>query len=228
MARSISLPVLSKHRTQLIQIESLLFGQAGLLKRRFKEDYPRLLQKEFKYLKQMYKLPVIHSPVYFLRMRPGNFPTVRLAQLAALISNSTGLFSKIRDTQELQDIRQWFDVTANDYWHYHYRFDETSAYRKKNVGESMIDNIIINTVCPFLFAFGNYQQDERFKEKALHWLELTAPELNGITNRFTDLGIINKNAFDSQSLIELKKYYCDEKKCLECAVGNNLLKRISV
>src|SRR5205085_7046852 len=126
-------------------------------------------------LKKLYNLPFVHQPVHFLRMRPGNFPTVRLAQLAALFNNSSSLFSRIRDTQELQNIRQWFDVTANDYWHYHYRFDETSAYRKKNLGETMIDNIIINTVCPFLFTFGNYQGEEKFKEKALQWLELTSP-----------------------------------------------------
>jgi len=223
VARSIPLTILSKHKHQLIQIEALLFGQAGLLKSGFSEDYPRLLQKEFKYLKQMYKLPLIHQPVHFLRMRPGNFPTIRLAQLAALITNSSGLFSKIRDTTEIQNLRQWFDVTANDYWHYHYRFDETSSYKKKNLGESMIDNIIINTISPFLFAFGDYQQDEKFKSKAIQWLEQTDPELNGITNKFMDLGITNTNAFDSQSLIELKKYYCLEKRCLECAIGNNLL-----
>lgn len=121
-------------------------------------------------------------------------------------------------------VKQWFDVTANDYWHYHYRFDEPSAFKKKNLGKAMIENIIINTIAPVLFAYGNYHSESRWKQKALDWLEATAAESNSITNNFAKLKVENKTAFDSQSLIELKTQYCDKKRCLECGIGNAILK----
>jgi len=224
IARSLPLSVLAKHKSQLIQLEALLFGQASLLGKKYKEDYPKLLWREYKFLKGKYKLGPVHLPIHFLRMRPGNFPTIRLAQLAALINDSSHLFSKIKDAKSLKDIQQWFDVTANDYWHYHYRFDETSAFKKKNLGASMTDNIIINTVAPTLFAYGNYHDENKYKDKALKWLEQTSAENNSITHGFVKLSIDNKNAFDSQALIELKNEYCNEKRCLECGVGNAILK----
>lgn len=224
MARSIPVNVLAKHKSQIHQLEALLFGQAGLLDGKFAEDYPKLLQREYKFLKEKYKLKPIHQPVHFLRMRPGNFPTIRLAQLAALISESAHLFSKIKEAKTVKELSNWFDVTANDYWHYHYRFDETAAFKKKKLGAAMIDNIIINTIAPVLFAYGSYHDEQKYKEKALKWLEQTAAESNSITKGFQQLGIENKNAFDSQALIELKNEYCNKKRCLDCGVGNAILK----
>ncbi|MBI5858036.1 MAG: DUF2851 family protein [Sphingobacteriales bacterium] len=224
MARSIPVNILAKHKSQIHQLEALLFGQAGQLEKKFNEDYPKLLQREYKFLKEKYKLKPVHLPVHFLRMRPGNFPTIRLAQLAALINNSTHLFSKIKEIKTVKEIQQWFDVTANDYWHYHYRFGETSSYKKKSLGTAMIDNIIINTVAPVLFAYGNYHKEEKYKDKAMKWLEKTTAESNSIIKGFIKLGIENKNAFDSQALIELKNEYCSKKRCLDCGVGNAILK----
>ena len=224
VARSIPLNVLAKHKSQIHQLEALLLGQAGLLDKKLKEDYPILLQKEYKFLKEKYSLTKIHQPVHFLRMRPGNFPTIRLAQLAMLVHNSAHLFSKIKEGKNVTEVKKWFDVTANDYWHYHYRFDESSSFKKKTLGTSMIDNIIINTIAPVLFAYGMYQDENKYKDKALKWLESTAAESNSITKGFQQLGIENKNAFDSQALIELKNEYCNKKKCLDCAVGNAILK----
>ncbi len=226
IARSIPINVLAKHKSQIHQLEALLLGQAGLLEGKFAEDYPKLLQREYHFLKEKYKLKPIHQPIHFLRMRPGNFPTIRLAQLAMLIIESAHLFSKIKETASLKDVVKWFDVTANDYWHYHYQFDETSSFKKKTLGASMIDNIIINTLAPVLFAYGNYHDENNYKDKALKWLEKTAAESNSITKRFQKLGIENKNAFDSQALIELKNEYCSKKKCLECGVGNVILKAL--
>ena len=224
IARSIPINLLAKHKNQIHQVEALLFGQAGLLEKKFEEDYPKLLQKEFLFLKKKYGLSEIHAPVYFLRMRPGNFPTIRLAQLAVLITESSHLFSKIKEAVSVGEIKNWFNSTANDYWHYHYKFDETSAYKIKKPGMTMINNIIINTVCPVLFAWGNYHKDDNYKNKALNWLEAILPEKNSITKNFQLLGIENKNACDSQALIELKNEYCKKKRCLECAVGNAILK----
>jgi hypothetical protein len=224
MAGSIPLAVLAKHKNQIHQIECLLLGQLNLLSQKFKEDYPRMLKKEYRFYKKKYGLRPIASVPFFLRMRPGNFPTVRLAQLAMLVFGSAHLFSKIRDADSIREIRKWFDVTANDYWHYHYRLDEPSSYKKKRVGISMADNIMINTIAPMLFAYGHYHDEEKYKQKALRWLEETSAENNSITKRFMQLNVENQNAFDSQALIELRNEYCDRKRCLECSVGNAILK----
>ncbi|MGH2553001.1 MAG: DUF2851 family protein [Chitinophagaceae bacterium] len=225
IARSIPINILAKHKSQVIQIEAILLGQARLLDGVLIEDYMKLLFREYKFLKEKYKLKPIHQPVHFLRMRPGNFPTIRLAQLAMLINGSAHLFSRIREAKTVKEISNLFDVTANDYWHYHYRPGELSAFRKKKLGKAMIENIIINTVAPLLFSYGAYQDESKYKEKSLRWLEESDPETNSITNGFRSLKIDNKNAFDSQALIELKNEYCNRKRCLDCAIGNTILKR---
>ena len=224
MAQSIPINVLAKHKNQLIQLEALLMGQAGLLNEHFEEDYPILLQKEFRFLQKKYKLKEKHHPLYFLRMRPANFPTIRLAQLAMIIHESNHLFDTIREVQHCHDVEKLFNVTANDYWHYHYVFDETSAFKKKTLGKEMIRNILINTVIPMLYAYGYFNNKESFKTKALLWMEQLPSEKNNITKGYESLGIKNNSAFDSQALIQLKHEYCDHKHCLQCAIGNSILK----
>ena len=224
IAKSLPVSVLAKHKNQLQQIEALLFGQAALLNKEFTEAYPVLLQREYSFLQKKYQLQPVKEPLHFLRMRPANFPTIRLAQLAVLIQQSTHLFSKIKETESVKEIKKMFDVTANDYWHYHYRFEEAGSFKKKKLGVQMVNNIIINTIIPALFAYGHHHKEEMFKTRALKWLEEMTAEKNAVTNGFTALGIDNKNAFDSQALIQLKKFYCSKKRCLECAVGNKLLK----
>src|SRR6187455_758570 len=175
MARSIPVNILAKHKNQIHQLEALLMGQANLLNEKFKEDYPIMLQKEYEFYKGKYKLKQNTYTPFFLRMRPGNFPTIRLGQLAMLIHQSEHLFSKIKETVSVKDVKKWLDVTANDYWHYHYRFDESSSFKKKNLGAGMIDNIIINTIIPVLFAYGIYHKEEKYKNRAILWLyELSA------------------------------------------------------
>ncbi|MGB3005233.1 MAG: DUF2851 family protein, partial [Chitinophagaceae bacterium] len=142
------------------------------------------------------------------------------------VHESAHLFSKIKDTGNIKEVKALFDITANDYWHYHYRFDESSAFKKKKLGDTMIDNIIINTIAPVLFAYGHYHKEQPYIDKALKWLEQTVAENNSITKGFQQLGIENKNAYDSQALIELKNEYCSKKRCLDCGVGNALLKSI--
>jgi hypothetical protein len=183
-----------------------------------------MLKKEYLFYKRKYRLCPIDHPIHLLRMRPGNFPSIRLAQLAVLVKESSHLFSKIREASTVAEIKKWFDVTANDYWHYHYRFDEAGNYRKKNLGAAMVNNIIINTVCTVVFAYGLFHNDSKYKDRAINWLEDSDAELNSITKGFQQLGIHNKNARDSQALIELKNEYCTPKRCLECAIGNAILK----
>ncbi|MGZ8550232.1 MAG: DUF2851 family protein, partial [Chitinophagaceae bacterium] len=225
IARSIPLTILAKHKNQIHQLEALLLGQAGLLEKDFEEDYPKLLQKEYIFLQSKYNLQPIQLPLFSLRMRPGNFPTIRLAELAMLVHESAHLFSKIKETVPAKKIKQFFEVTANDYWHYHYQFDEASAFKKKRTGTAIIDNIIINTVAPVLFVYGNYYNENKYKDRALQCLEEIAAENNLVTGGFKQLHIGSKNARDSQALIELKNEYCIKKRCLECSVGNAILKQ---
>jgi hypothetical protein len=224
-AQSLSINILAKHKDQIHQTEALLFGQAGLLDADFAEDYPKLLQREYLFLKKKYNLSKIEGSMIFLRMRPSNFPTVRLAQLAMLVHKSLHLFSKIKESADVKSIKELLSVTANDYWHYHYVFDEPSAFKKKKLGEQMIDNILINSIVPILFAYGHYHHENIFKDKALQWLEQIKAEKNTITNGFTSLHIENKNAFDSQALIQLKNEYCNKKRCLDCSIGNKLIRK---
>lgn len=224
MAQSLSINILAKHKDQIHQTEALLFGQGGLLDAVFADHYPKLLQKEYLFLKKKYNLQKMEASMIFLRMRPSNFPTVRLAQLAMLVHKSLHLFSKIKESTEVKNIKDLLNVTANDYWHYHYTFDETTAFKKKKLGEQMIDNILINTVIPILFAYGHYHNENQFKDKALQWLEHIAAEKNAIIKGFTFLQVENKTAFDSQSLIQLKNEYCNKKRCLDCSVGNKLIR----
>ena len=224
IAKSIPISILAKHKNQIHQLEALLFGQAGLLENTFKDDYPAMLQKEYLFYKTKYKLKPIQASLFFLRMRPANFPSIRLAQLAMLINQSVNLFSIIKESKSLKEIKGLLNVTANDYWHYHYVFDESTAFKEKNTGAQMINNILINTIVPIIFAYGLFNKEEDYKNKALEWLEEISAEKNNITNAYTLIGIENNNAFDSQALIQLKNEYCNKKRCLECAVGNRLFK----
>ena len=223
-AQSISINILAKHKDQIHQTEALLFGQAGLLDAVLTEDYPKLLQREYQFLKKKYSLHKAEASMIFLRMRPSNFPTVRLAQLAMLVHKSLHLFSKIKEADAITEIKNLLDVTANDYWHYHYVFDETTGFKKKKLGSQMIENILINTVVPILFAYGLYHDEPVYKEKAIKWLMQIRAEKNTITKGFTVLQIENKTAFDSQALIQLKNEYCNKKRCLDCSVGNKLVR----
>lgn len=224
MAKSISVSILAKHKNQIHQLEALLLGQSGLLENEFSESYPLMLQKEYRFLKNKYSLQPINMQVHFLRMRPDNFPTVRLAQLAMLVQQSTHLFSKLKEMQSVSEVKKLLSVTANDYWNDHYVFDESSPFKKKALGKQMAENIIINTAVPVLFAYGHLHKETALKGKAIKWLEELSSEKNHITNQWSDLGVAHNNAFDSQSLIELKTQYCNNKRCLECAVGNSLMK----
>jgi len=224
IARSLPLNIIAKHKNQIHQLEGFLLGQAGLLDEDFAEDYPKLLQREYRFYSKKYQLKPLTVKPFFLRMRPANFPTIRLAQLAMLVYQSSHLFSKIKETDSLISVKELLNVTANDYWHYHYLLDEPAEYKPKQLGKQMTENIIINTIIPVLFAYGYYNKEERLKDKALQWLTEISPEKNTITQKWTTLKVPNQNAMESQALIELKNNYCNQRRCLECSVGNSILK----
>ena len=223
IAQSLPISILAKHKNNQIIIEALLLGQAGLLDRDFIEKYPLMLQKEYQFYQKKYHLKPIDGELHFLRMRPANFPTIRLAQLAQLISNSEHLFSKIKEARSVDELKKMFQLAANDYWHYHYVFEEETDYQVKKMGNRTVGNIIINTIVPIIFSYGHHHQEDVYKEIAIDWLEKISPEKNYITKGFEQLHFENKNAFDSQALIQLKNEYCDKKMCLHCAIGNAIL-----
>ncbi|MEO9209447.1 MAG: DUF2851 family protein [Ginsengibacter sp.] len=223
IAQSLPNSILAKHKNNQVVIEALLFGQAGLLDRDFVEKYPLMLQKEYQFYRKKYQLNQIDGELQFLRMRPANFPTIRLAQLAQLISHSEHLFSKIKESKSIDELKKMFQLTANDYWHYHYVFEEETDYKVKKMGNKTVENIIINTIVPIIFCYGHHHQEDVSKEMAIDWLEKISPEKNYITKGFEQLHFDNKNAFDSQALIQLKNEYCDKKMCLHCAIGNSIL-----
>jgi hypothetical protein len=217
--------ILAKNKLSLVKIEALLLGQAGLLQTSMIDAYAIMLQKEYQYLKQKYSLQQSSIVPQYLRMRPYGFPTIRLSQLAALAFQSSKLFSKIIDCKTYKDVMQMLTVQANDYWNYHYKLnDDDTTYKEKHLGTDMMHNILINTIAPFLFSYGIYKNKESYKEKALLWLEQIPAEENNITKGFRNILIKSKTAADSQALIRLKNNYCTAKKCLDCAVGNAILK----
>jgi hypothetical protein len=226
VARSVPLALLARHKSQLHQLEALLLGQAGLLNEEYQEDYAILLQKEYQFLRRKYELCPVHGQPVFLRMRPVNFPTVRLAQLAMLIHQTSHLFTRVKEAAQAKDIRLWLDVTANDYWHYHYRLGELTSFRPKKLGMAMADSIIINTIIPILFAYGHYHQEESLRQRVLQWLDDMPAETNAIIHGYRELGMQANTAGDTQALLELKSQYCNQRKCLDCSVGNALLKKM--
>lgn len=223
MATSVPVTILAKHKNQIHQLEALLLGQCNLLNGEYEDAYPKMLQREYHFLQKKYQLVKSTVLPHFLRMRPANFPTLRLAQLAMLVNQSSHLFSKVREMDDVQQVKQLLNVTANDYWHYHYRFDEAGDFKEKRLGNQMIENIIINTITVVLFAYGLYTKHEESKIKALNWLQQLEEEKNAITKQWMASEISNRSAFDSQALIELTNNYCSQQKCLDCSVGNKIL-----
>lgn len=224
LARALPYSVIAKHKDSILQIEALLFGQAGLLEKELKDDYPKKLKKEFQFLRQKFKLQPIDASLWkFMRLHPPNFPTLRIAQFANLIFKSAKLFSKMLEENSAKHIIKLFETETSEYWLTHYRFDKPSPKRKKTLGRDSINNIIINTIVPFLFIYGKEKGKEEFCDRALAFLEKLEPEKNSIISKWKSSGINAKNACETQALLQLKNEYCAKKRCLECSIGAKLL-----
>lgn len=224
LAASLPMQILGKHKNDLSQLEALLFGQAGLLTAKEEDAYLLSLRKEYDFLKIKYDLkPIDGSQWKLLRLRPDNFPHVRIAQFAALIHKSTGLFSKITENPDIQYLQGIFRVEPSEYWKTHYLFAHESHKSLKGIGQKAIEGIIINTVVPFLFNFADTRGNQSMKDKAIEILEKLPAENNVITRMWHETGIDCESAFDSQALIQLKKMYCDKRNCLRCRIGHKVL-----
>jgi hypothetical protein len=226
LAKSLPLQILSKHKNDLFQTEALLFGQSGLLNETLLgDDYYLSLRKEYSFLYKKYNLSGIESHLWkFMRLRPVNFPTIRIAQLAMLIHHSSALFSRILETENMDELRKLFSVKASEYWDTHYRFNKISEdNHPKVLGETAFENLVINTIVPLLFVYGDQHLDQKMKDRALLLLENLAPESNQIIKKWHELGIESRSAFETQALLQLKNRYCDCKKCLNCQLGAKII-----
>lgn len=224
LAVSLPLILISKENYSLQKIESLLFGQAGFLNQNFKDTYPENLKEEYNHLKSKYNL--VQNPISiwnFGKLRPRNFPAIRIAELAALLHKIPVLFDKIIQTESLEEIRKMFKINTSEYWDSHYTFDISSANKRKSIGENSIDVLIINAVLPAIFFYGHETAQFQYKELSLMLLEKIQSEKNSVVDKWKELGFHVKNAYDSQALLELKKNNCDLHKCLDCPIGNDIM-----
>jgi hypothetical protein len=225
LAESLPLKVLGKHKSSQFQIEALLFGQSGLLPEEAENYYENDLINEYNFLRGKFDLkPIASANWKLLRLMPSNFPYVRIAQFAHLIYKSSNLFSKFIEIEDPREVHELLDVKASPFWDTHYTFSKESKKREKKLGSSSVENIIINTIVPFLFVYGRYKKEEKFVDRALQLLQSCSAENNKITRNWKELGIAPESAYESQAVIELKNEYCAHKKCLNCNIGIQLLK----
>lgn len=224
LSNSIPYKILLKEKDSLTKVEALLFGQAGLLNEEFVDEYPNRLKTEFLHLNTKYKLgPLPKSLWKFSKLRPANFPTIRIAQLAKLLYNNTHLFSKILESDNTKAIKKLLETKLDGYWQNHFVFDKKSINRKKTLGKSTLDIILINSIIPTLFLYGKIKNEQKYKQRAIDFLTEISPEKNSIINKWKNLGFNVQSAFDTQALLELKSNYCDNYRCLECPIGNYIM-----
>jgi hypothetical protein len=225
LARQTPLQIILKNRGNLGTLEALLFGQAGFLDQQFKEDYPMNLSVEYQHIKNKYGLEGIPAYLWkFLRLRPGNFPTIRIAQLAALYYREPLLLGTLVDEEDAGKWKERFRISVSDYWKTHYHFDALSARSEKNMGDETVELILINTAVPFLYTFGTLHGNKKISERAVSCLSEMPAETNSIIRTFRYFGLECVSAVHSQGALELKKYWCDSRRCLECSLGQELLK----
>ena len=225
-AKHIPLRAVDKHRDNLFQIEAIFFGQAGILGDQDGDEYYLKLKHEYEYLAHKFQLtPMDVTRWRFLRLRPNNFPHVRIAQLACLYHRAYGLLSQLMEKTTLKEIRDLLRGGTSAYWLTHYAFGGCSPSRPKTLSDSSLDLLIINTVVTFLYAYGKHQGKEELCARATAFLEELKPENNYIIRMWDQCGLKVSHAGDSQALIQLKKEYCDRKKCLYCRIGYEYLKR---
>lgn len=225
LAKSLPLRCIQKQRNSHSQIEAMLFGQAGMLEEENDDHYYRLLQREYDFLRHKFGLSPMEDFVFKnLRTRPVNFPYLKVAQLAALWVRYDTLFSAILEARSTREIKKYFRIPPSGYWETHYHFRYASPRKEKTIGENALNILLINTVVPMLFAYGLHNKRPEYCERATRLLESIPPEKNTIVTTFYNAGITVRHAGDSQALIQLKREYCEKKKCLYCRIGFRMLK----
>lgn len=227
LAQSLPYKVILKHADKLLQVEALLFGQAGFLDDNGPDEYFHILQREYKILSQKYSLRqqrLNKVQWRFLRLRPANFPTVRIAQLAALLHKQKNIFSAIVEKDSHRALAAVFAAKPSAYWHDHYQFFKPADGLTAALGQEAVDNIIINTAAPLLTAYGRIRDEQALTDRTIDILQQIPPESNTITRQWESLGLKAKTAFESQALIGLYNNFCQKHRCLDCNIGSSLIK----
>ncbi len=223
IANSFDFSIVRKQQSKLLSLEALFFGQANVLEQDMQEPYYLELQKEYGFLKQKFGITNIGvMPLQFFRLRPANFPTIRLSQLANLYHLHQNVFSKVIKAKTKEEIYDVFAVTTSGFWDNHYTFGKASRATKKRMTKMFVDLLIINTIVPLKFSYARYQ-GKQIEDDVINLIQQMAPEKNGIVDAFNALKPISKTALQSQALIQLKTEYCDKNKCLHCAIGSEIL-----
>ena len=229
LASALPFRIIKKHIDNRFQVEALLFGAAGMLdeelfREAINDRYYTDLIREFRILSAKYSIQPIHGWVWkFSRLRPVNFPTLRISQLAGMLSVAGGLFSRILETTAIDDLKSYFEADASDYWDEHYVFGKLSRIQKKRTGGSATDILLINSVVPIIFVYGLLRNSTEMKERALSFLDQIKAEENVIIREWGEAGVRPSSAFESQALIHLRENYCRRRKCLECRIGTKLI-----
>lgn len=227
LACSLPYKLIVKHTDNLMQLEALLFGQAGLLENKLVDDYQRGLAKEYNYLKHKYglKKKIKSFQWKYLRTRPANFPTVRIAQLGKFLLRKEKLFTWLIELNSYKDFKEFCSLGLNGYWKSHYNFGVPGKTSINGLGAKSIENLAINSWVPLLFFYGRERDEIKFIDKALDILQQLPAEKNSKINEWVKVGVTAKSAFESQGLLQLVNSYCNQKRCLSCKIGVNLLKR---
>ena len=229
LVKAVPYKLLLKHAAKPIQVEAILFGQAGFLDIAVGDEYYKLLKREYEVLGRKYNLletKLKKSQWRFLRLRPANFPTVRLAQFAALVQRKN-LFSKILELEDYKSIVQLFSISQSPFWQQHYQFNKKATEVVHALGLASIENVIINSVVPLLAAYGRATDNSSYLDRATQILQQIPAENNTIIRMWKDVGYSSRTAFDSQALIELHNNFCLRRNCLNCNIGVLLLKQHS-
>ncbi|MBN1650143.1 MAG: DUF2851 family protein, partial [Bacteroidales bacterium] len=226
LAESLPLKKVLRQQKSLFQMEALLIGQSGLLEKHpFSDEYPIKLKKEYDYLEKKYQLIPLQGFLWkYLRLRPSNFPNLRIAQFAALLYKHQNLFSKNLEQVHLKDLKTLYKVAASSYWNTHYIWDKPSRKQLKILSDARINLLLINVILPFIFLYGKHRNKPDLMDRALNFMHLIPAEKNKICENYRSEGLFIQSAFQTQALLQLKRFYCDTKKCLNCPVGNYLLK----
>ncbi|MFO0321378.1 MAG: DUF2851 family protein [Bacteroidota bacterium] len=227
LAKTTPLSLLKKYADNPIQMEALLFGNAGFLDELLEEKYPKQLQNEFEFLKHKHHLIPLKKEIWkFSKTRPANFPTIRISQLVSLNAQRKSLFHFLESRPSLAQLKSFFDVETSAYFQSHFKFGNVGTLSIKKLGESSFNNLLMNTIVPFLFFLSQQNSMLEYQDYAFELLSKIEAETNTKTKEYVNLGIKPENAFESQALIQLYDSYCSPKKCLQCNVGEFLLKTV--
>jgi hypothetical protein len=223
LANSVDYSIIRKTQTNQITLEALLLGQAGLLEQDIEQTYYLRLKKEYGFLKQKFSISNKNvAPIQFFRLRPSNFPTIRLSQLATLYHQNSNLFSNVIHKNTLEDFYDLFSVATSLFWESHYTFGKSSKKSINGLTRPFIDLLLINTIIPLKFSYAKFR-GQNIDDSILHLMESIASENNSIINKFNSLKLVSTSALQSQGLLQLKNEYCNKNKCLQCAIGSSLL-----